>query len=111
VVALLDGRLERAFDEGGRAGEDRGAGRARTDGLPGDRAGPGLGRLEERERERLLPLPRMFSAKLLVSLMSGWACESTLTPTTTSGGSNATCVTQFTVAAATRPLLSAAVRT
>src|SRR5947209_9288998 len=44
--------------------------------------------------------------------MSGCACESVFTPTTTSGGSNATCVTQFTVAAATRlPLLSAAVRT
>src|SRR3989440_3438256 len=44
--------------------------------------------------------------------MSGCACESVFTATTTSGGSKATCVTQFTVAAATRPpLLSAAVRT
>src|SRR5919204_5198590 len=58
------------------------------------------------------PLPSTFSAKALVSLMSGCACESVFTPTTTSGGSKATCVTQFTVAAATRPpLLSAAVRT
>src|ERR671937_923607 len=58
------------------------------------------------------PLPSTFSAKALVSLMSGCACESVFTPTTTSGGSKATCVTQFTVAAATRPPpLSAAVRT
>src|ERR671936_2183894 len=58
------------------------------------------------------PLPSTFSAKPLVSLMSGCACESVFTPTTTSGGSKATCVTQFTVAAATRPPpLSAAVRT
>src|SRR5262250_998919 len=58
------------------------------------------------------PLPSTFSANAFVSLMSGCACESVFTPTTTSGGSNATCVTQFTVAAATRAaLLSAAVRT
>ena len=43
--------------------------------------------------------------------MSPCACESVLTPTTTSGGSNEAWVTQFTVAAATRPSLAAAVRT
>ena len=57
------------------------------------------------------PLPRTFSAKAFVSLMSPCACESVLTPTTTSGGSNEAWVTQFTVAAATRPSLAAAVRT
>ena len=43
--------------------------------------------------------------------MSGCPCESVFTPTTTSGGSNDTCVTQFTVAAATFPSLFAAVNT
>jgi hypothetical protein len=35
--------------------------------------------------------------------MTSWAVESAFTPTATSGGSNDACVTQFTVAAATRP--------
>lgn len=37
--------------------------------------------------------------------------ESAFTPTTTSGGSKAVCVTQFTVAAVTRPSFACAVRT
>jgi hypothetical protein len=82
VIALLDGGLQRALDEGRRVGEDRGAGGA----------GP----------ERLARDGLAFD-----SLMRAWACESALTPTATSGGSNDACVTQFTVAAATRSPLAA----
>ena len=43
--------------------------------------------------------------------MISWAPESALTPTATSGGAKDAWVTQFTVAAATRPSLASLVKT
>jgi hypothetical protein len=57
------------------------------------------------------PLPSTLSAKARDSLMRACACESAFTPTTTSGGANEACVTQFTVAAATASSLPLAVNT
>ena len=54
MIAHLDGALERALDVGRSARENWRAGRARAVGLAGDLAVLHLGRLEERERERLL---------------------------------------------------------
>ena len=56
------------------------------------------------------PLPRTFRAKLPDSLMMSCAPESALTPTTTKGGAKDAWVTQFTVAAATRPSLASLVK-
>ena len=57
------------------------------------------------------PLPSTFRAKLPDSLMMSCAPESAFTPTTTRGGAKDAWVTQFTVAAATRPSLASLVKT
>ena len=56
MIALLDGGLQAALDERRRIGQDRRAGGTRAEGLAGDPVALLLGRLEERERHRPLPL-------------------------------------------------------
>src|SRR5439155_127854 len=71
VIALLDRRLERALDEGGRVGEDRRARRPGTERLARDPVALQLGRLEEREGERLLSLAQDVQGERLVLLDEG----------------------------------------